>query len=102
MQNQKVQNAYKNWLWIIKENPMFVQAYSNLGFLKLQQRQLDSAFYYLQKGRHIDHDNEMLLLNTLSYYLQTNDKLNAKKLAQEILIKHPTNIQAKQILQYLQ
>jgi len=102
MQNQKVQDAYKNWLWIIKENPMFVQAYSNLGFLKLQQKQLDSAFYYLQKGRQIDPDNEMLLLNTLSYYLQTNDKLNAKKLAQQILIKYPTNIQAKQILQYLQ
>lgn len=101
MQLNKVQDAYKNWLWIVKENPFFVPVYSNLGFFKLQQMELDSAKYYFQKGLSIDPDNEMLLLNYIAYYLKINDKDNARKTATHLLKKHPYNIQAKQILNYL-
>lgn len=101
MQNGKVKDAYQNWLWLIKENPMFVQAYSNLGFLKLQQHQLDSAYYYFQKGKNIDPDNEMLLLNLTAYYLQINDKNSAQKTLQHLIKKHPENTKAQQIIQYL-
>lgn len=101
MQNNKISDAYKNWLWIIKENPMFVQAYSNLGFLKLQLRQLDSSYYYLQKGYSIDPDNAMLLKNLITYYLTTKDIPNARKTILQLLKKYPNDIQAKQLLQYL-
>ncbi|MCX7729405.1 MAG: tetratricopeptide repeat protein, partial [Bacteroidia bacterium] len=63
LQNNQINSAYKNWLWITKENPMFIQAFTNLGFLKLQQNQKDSAWYYLQKAYHLDPDNEMTLSN---------------------------------------
>ncbi|GIV26284.1 MAG: hypothetical protein KatS3mg027_0098 [Bacteroidia bacterium] len=101
MQNAKPQEAYKNWLFIIKENPMFVQAYSNLGFMKLQLHQMDSAYYYLNNGLKFDRDNEMLLLNLLNYYLQTNDKINAQKTAKHILKINPNNFQIKQLLNTL-
>lgn len=101
MQNKKTMEAYKNWLWIIKENPMFIQAYSNLGFLKLQQQQMDSAYYYLSKGYNIDPDNEMLLMNLLAFYIKTEDFYHAKTLAMQVLKKYPNNLQAKQIIQYL-
>ncbi len=101
MQNNQANKAYKNWLWILKENPMFVQAYSNLGFMKLQLHQTDSAYYYLKMGLRFDPDNEMLLLNILNYYLQTNDKLNAQKTAQQILKINPDNFQVKQLLNTL-
>ncbi|GAB4208935.1 MAG: hypothetical protein Fur0023_20870 [Bacteroidia bacterium] len=101
MQNNKPNAAYKNWLWIIKENPMFIQAYSNLGFLKLQQNQKDSAYYYLKKAYALDPDNEMTLSNLIAFYLQISDMDNAKKTAIHLLKKHPHNLQAKQILQYL-
>ncbi len=102
MQNNKPDAAYKNWLWIIKENPMFIQAYSNLGFLKLQQNQIDSAYYYLQKAYSLDPDNEMTLSNLIAFYLKTGDKQNAQKTAIHLLKKHPHHLQAKQLLQYLQ
>ncbi len=101
MQNNKVNYAYQNWIEILKENPMFVQACSNLGFLKTQQDQLDSAFYYLQKGYNIDPDNEMLLLNTISFYLKISYPDKARELAKELLRKYPNNIQAKTVLNYL-
>lgn len=101
MQNNKQSDAYKNWLFIIKENNMFVQVYSNLGFMKLQQRQMDSAYYYLQKGYQIDPDNEMILTNLIAFYMNTSDTKNARLTAQHLLKKYPQNLQAKQIIQYL-
>ena len=101
MQNQKILSAYKNWLWIIKENPMFIQAYSNLGFLKLQQNQMDSAYYYLNRGLQIHPDNEMLLSNLIAYYFKSSQFDKAKQTAQHLLKKHPDNVSAKQVLNYL-
>lgn len=101
MQNQKILSAYKNWLWIIKENPMFIQAYSNLGFLKLQQNQMDSAYYYLKLGLQIHPDNEMLLSNLIAYYFKSSQFDKAKQTAQHLLKKHPDNVSAKQVLNYL-
>lgn len=101
MYNQKILSAYKNWLWIIKENPMFIQAYSNLGFLKLQQNQLDSAYYYLSSGLKIHPDSEMLLSNLIAYYLRSSQFDKAKQTAYYLLKKHPENLSAKQVLNYL-
>lgn len=101
MQKNKTQEAYKNWLWILKENPLFVPVYSNLGFMKLQQFQLDSAKFYLEKGLSIDPDNELLLMNYIAYQLQINRKEAALKTALHLIKKHPENLQAKQLLNYL-
>ncbi len=101
IQNNKPQKAYSNWLWTLKENPTFVPAYSNLGFLKLSQMQIDSAKYYFQKGLSIDPDNEMLLMNYLAYCLKTNNKEEAKKTTINILKKFPHNVTAQQILKQL-
>lgn len=100
-QTNQIDKAYKNWLYIIKENPMFVQAYSNLGFLKMQSQQMDSAYYYLNKGYHIDPDNDMLLMNLLAYYLRAQQYDKARTHAQYILSIYPNNIQIKQILKQI-
>lgn len=101
MQTHQSLKAYQNWLYILQENPMFIPAYSNLGLLKLQQNQLDSAYYYLKKGQSIDPDNDKLLTNMIAYYIRIKAFDSARKITDHLLKKYPSHPQAKHILQYL-
>jgi len=94
-----VQGASKEYEFILKENPKYVSAYSNLGFLKLKQGLTAEALRLYNFGEKLDPDNEALLLNLAGYYAFVKDKKQAIIYLNRILKKNPNNQKAKMALQ---
>lgn len=101
MINQKISFAYQNWRFILKENPFFVSAYSNLGYAKMIINEPDSAWYYYQKGLKYDLFNEPLLMNVVAYFMQQKNTLKAKEYLLIILKQNPNHTQAKQLYEFI-
>ncbi len=101
MINQKIGFAYQNWRFILKENPFFVPAYSNLGYAKMIINEPDSAWYYYQKGLRYDLFNEPLLMNVVAYFMQQKNTLKAKEYLLIILKQNPNHAQAKQLYEFI-
>ena len=96
-----IAEAMQQFEAIIKENPRYVSAYANLGYLKLVQGVSAEALRLYKIGINLDPDNETLLLNLAAYYLFVKDKKAAKEQIEKILKKDPTNTKAKQALHQL-
>jgi len=97
----QLDEAVKNYQFIIRENPNYLQAYTNLGYVKLVQGKRAEALKLYTKAQKLDADNEPLLLNLAGYYLSVNDKKNAKSYLEKILKKNPANQKAKMALRQL-
>lgn len=97
----QLDEAVKNYQFIIRENPNYLQAYTNLGYVKLVQGNRAEALKLYTKAQKLDADNEPLLLNLAGYYLSVNDKKNAKSYLEKILKKNPANQKAKMALRQL-
>lgn len=97
----QLDEAVKNYRFIIRENPNYLQAYTNLGYVKLLQGNRAEALKLYTKAQKLDADNEPLLLNLAGYYLSVNDKKNAKSYLEKILKKNPANQKAKMALRQL-
>ena len=93
--------ATEQFEFILKENPKFVSAYSNLGYIKLTQGFPAEALRLYTIGKKLDPDNEALLLNLAGYYVFTQDKATAKKYLEEIIKRNPKNQRAAMALKQL-
>jgi tetratricopeptide (TPR) repeat protein len=93
--------ATEQFDFIMKENPKFVPAYSNLGYIKLTQGFPAEALRLYTIGKKLDPDNESLLLNLAGYYLFMKDKASAKKYLEAIIKRNPKNQRALQAMQQL-
>ncbi|MCC6371570.1 MAG: tetratricopeptide repeat protein [Bacteroidia bacterium] len=93
--------ARKEFEFLIKENPEFVSAYSNLGYLYLTDGQSAEALRLYQTGEKLDPDNEALLLNLAAYYIFNRDIKKGKDYLQRVLKKNPANERANMILKQL-
>jgi len=87
--------------FILRENPKYVPAYSNLGYVKLVQGFPAEAIRLYTLGKKLDPDNEPLLLNLAGYYLFTKNKAMAKKQLEEILKRNPESQKAKMALRQI-
>jgi predicted CXXCH cytochrome family protein len=87
--------------FILKENPRFVPAYSNLGYIKLLQGFPAEAIRLYTIGQKLDPDNEALLLNLAGYYLFMKNKTSAREYLKKILNKHPENQNAAMALRQM-
>ena len=99
--NNDKAEAIKEFEFIIRENPEFVSAYSNLGYLKLSEGKESEALKLYKIAEKLDSDNEALLLNLAAYYLYVKNKFEAKKYLTRILVINPNNDKVKSILQQL-
>jgi cytochrome c-type biogenesis protein CcmH/NrfG len=90
--------AEKHFSFILEQNPKFVSAYSNLGYIKMLQGFPAEAYRLYLNGLKLDPDNESLLLNLAGYYLYTSDPAKARICIQKVLKKNPGNQKAKMIL----
>jgi tetratricopeptide (TPR) repeat protein len=90
--------ATEQFNFILKENPEFVQAYTNLGYISLMQGAAGEALRLYTAGLGLDPDNEALLLNLAGYYLYAKNKPKAEYYLKRILKKNPGNQKAKMIL----
>jgi hypothetical protein len=96
-----LQGGAREFEYIISENPKFVPAYSNLGYIKLLQGLHAEAKRLYSIGTGLDPDNEQLLLNVAGYHLYMNDKSSAIAQLKEILKKYPGSEQAGSVLRRL-
>jgi predicted CXXCH cytochrome family protein len=97
----KSNEAIQAFEWIMRENPEYVSAYSNLGYLRLMQGQPAEALRLYKIGIDLDPDNEALLLNLAGYYLFIKDRDAAAKYLKHALELNPRNEKVKGILKQL-
>lgn len=84
---------------ILNEQPKFEQAWTNLGFLLMRERNLRNAEECFNRALALNPDDEQALLNKAALFRTTNREAEAKKLALRIIEINPENIQAKILLQ---
>ena len=85
----------------LAENPKYVSAMANLGFLYLTEGNTAKAEQLYKQALALDPDNEDVLMNLAGFYNFKGDKAETKKVLQKILKKHPGNQNAKRILSSL-
>lgn len=101
-QNSLMDQAKKQFLYVLKENPKNVSALTNLGYIELISKNEKRSLELYQIALKIDPDYEPLLMNLAGYYLYKKDQENAKKLLTQIIQKNPKNTQAKLALKQIQ
>jgi tetratricopeptide (TPR) repeat protein len=96
-----MKGAEEQFYFIMLENPKYVAAYSNLGFIKLKQGFAQEALRLYKIGEKLDPDNEALLLNLAAFYALNKNKKQAVAYLNRILRKNPRNEKAKMVLQQM-
>lgn len=91
--------AISEFEFVLAENPKHVSAYTNLGFIKLQQGFPAEALRLYSIALKLDPDYEPLLLNLAGYFAFQKDKKQAIFFLKKILSKNPGNQKAKMALQ---
>jgi tetratricopeptide (TPR) repeat protein len=95
-------HAEKELLEILKENPKHVSALTNLGFVKIQQGNVQQAEQLYFKALALDPDYNPLLMNVAGLYAYKKDFKNAELYLNKILKRNPGNAKAKQALEQIQ
>ncbi len=99
MQLNQIADAKKIFTDILHEDPEYVAALNNLGFIYLAaEHNNDKAKELYDKALALDPDYEQALLNKAGWYAYNNQLNNAKELLHHLLKKHPDNKEAKAAL----
>jgi Tfp pilus assembly protein PilF len=98
----KTAEAQKVFEFIISENPNFLLANTNLGYIHMQQGNNTMAYNFLLKARQLNPDHEQTLINLAVWYHNNQQDIHARKTLEHLLKKHPGNGQAKAMLLDLQ
>jgi Tfp pilus assembly protein PilF len=98
----KVNEATKEYTFVLNEYPKNRTALVNYGFLKLKMGDVNGAYNLYSQGLKYDPDYEQLNLNMAGLYLYQNNFEAAKQFLQKILKKNPKQETAKQILEQIQ
>lgn len=94
--------AFEVFAGITAEDPNFMSAWSNLGYLNLSKRgDVATAKRYYEKARKLNPDDAALLMNIVGMHIYERDFASARKLLAEILKKYPGHSQAETVLQSL-
>jgi hypothetical protein len=94
----KLAEAMKVFEFIASENPDYLSANTNLGFLYMQQGDATAAFDYLTRAQALDPDYEQNLINLAVWYHNNGSAGNAKRVLGHLLKKHPDNARAKAMM----
>lgn len=94
-------SAEKHYKEALNENPKFVNALTNYGYLCISTNRLSEAEQLYNRALKLDPDYEPLLMNMAGLLNYKGDVKGAKAILEKILKKNPKNIQVKQILQQL-
>jgi tetratricopeptide (TPR) repeat protein len=96
--NNQLKEAIAEFEYIISENPKYVSAYSNLGYIRMIQGSPAEALRLYNIGKKLDPDNEALLLNLAGYYLYNKETKIAREYLESIVKKNPHNKKATEVL----
>lgn len=101
-ENGNFRDAEDNYKFIISENPKYVTAYVNYGFLALSVKKDDKkAEECYNMALQLDPDNEQALLNKAGLMVFRNDRNTAKYYLEKLLKINPANEQARRLLKLL-
>ncbi len=88
---QEFDKAEKWFKAILKDQPDFVPALNNLGYLKILQQKPGEARPLLEKALMLDPDYEKALANLASWHLTFGNKTETRKLATRLIQIAPGN-----------
>jgi tetratricopeptide (TPR) repeat protein len=94
--------AHRYFEETLKENPKYVPAYADYGFLYLTEGKADMAEQYYKKALTLDPDNEDALLNMAGLYNFRGEIAKAKDTLKKIIKRNPNNKRASEILKALE
>jgi tetratricopeptide (TPR) repeat protein len=97
----KSDKANEEFEFILREDPTYVSAYSNLGYMRMLSGNNLEARRLLLKGKMLDPDNEQLLLNLASCHIQLFEKKEAIVVLETIIRKNASNARARAALNAL-
>jgi Flp pilus assembly protein TadD len=100
-QAQRLEPARKRLEKLLEEQPKYVSAMANLGFVCLQLGDEQRAEYWYRRGMALDPDNQAAIMNMIGLHLYRGKKAEAKRMLLDVLKKYPNHQQARQLLQYL-
>jgi Flp pilus assembly protein TadD len=85
----------------LQQQPDYVPAMANLGFIYLQLNEDKEAERLYKMALQLDPDNQAAHLNMVGLLLYRGQNAAAKSKLQQLLKKYPGHLQAQQILQSL-
>lgn len=94
----KNDDAEKVYDYILSQNPGFVSALTNKGFLELQKGKADIAKQYYDKALVYDPDDRQALMNTAGWYGYEKQYDKTEMYLEEVLKKYPDDVQAMALL----
>lgn len=97
----RTDEAKKYFEMLIKENPNFAPAYSNLGYALLLGGNAAMAEQLYDKALALDPDYELALMNKAGLYIYRKDYKKALVFVEKVLRKNPAHKQAQQVRQQL-
>jgi tetratricopeptide (TPR) repeat protein len=86
---------------IVNEQPTYVPALSNLGYMFLLNGNLKLGEYYINTALSLDPDYELALLNKANVLLQKGNFNEAKEVLKRVLKINPKNENAKNALKQI-
>ena len=90
------EKAIQNYQFILNENPKFVSAWINYGYLILTvNKDVEKADEMYAKALALDPDNEQALVNKSGTKMLLGKKEEAKKLLDRVLMVNPDNAKAR-------
>ncbi len=90
--------AQKVFTFILEQNPDYVSANTNLGFLFMQQANQTMAIHYFLHANDLDPDHQQNLINLAVWYHNEHQPGMAKKYLAHLLKKYPGDQRAKAMM----
>ena len=98
-----VSEAEKNYLFIMKENPEFVSAYTNYGYLRLTEFQdVKQAEQMYDRALSLDPLNEQAMINKSGVLIYRKRFREAEAILKSLISRYPANAQAKDLYKRVQ
>ncbi len=91
-------DARKVYQFIITENPLYAPAYTNLGFIFMQDGNNAMAYDYLTKALKYAPDNKQAMINMAVWYHNNKRDNDAKTILERLIKKYPDNEHARAML----
>lgn len=90
--------ALQVFQFISAENPNYLSANTNMGYIYMQQGNNTMAYDYLTRANNLDPDYEQNLINLAVWYHTNGANDGARRVLEHLLQKHPQNEQARAML----
>jgi Flp pilus assembly protein TadD len=98
---KQIDDADRTYDFILTQDPQFISALTNKGYIALLKGDEVKAKSYYDKALALDPDDKQAMLNTAGWYIYKKDYKGAEKYLEMVLKKYPTEVQAKQTLEKL-